>query len=135
MNIKNKTVIMINLLRIAVIVTSLAMAGTVMVLAQDEEEEEIQAMPRDDQAAPSGKLKPKPVIKKTPSVEATPIETPGKQAPVIKKTPSVEATPIEILGKQPPVIKKTPSVTMPSEPTTESGPPQVAPPPPRGTAR
>ena len=135
MGIKNETPIMINLLRIAIIITSLAMTGAVMVLAQGEEEEEIQAMPRDDQAAPSGKLTPKPVIKKTPSVEAKPIETPGKQAPVIKKTPSVEATPIETLGKQAPVIKQRPSVTMPSEPTPESGPPQVAPPPPRGTTR
>jgi hypothetical protein len=79
-----------------IIAVSLALIGAPKAFAQQEDPEEpIQAMPK---------------VKTAPSVQATPIEIPGKGQPVIKKKPSVQATPIEIPGKGQPVIKKKPSV-------------------------
>jgi hypothetical protein len=65
----------------------LFLVGAPVAFAQEDpgEEDPIQAMPR---------------VKTVPSVQATPIEIPGKGQPVMKKKPSVQATPIEIPGKK-----------------------------------
>ena len=82
---------------LTIITMLLFLVGAPVAFAQEDPDEEdpIQAMPR---------------VKTVPSVQATPIEIPGKGQPVMKKKPSVQATPIEIPGKGQPVMKKKPSV-------------------------
>ena len=72
---------------LTIITMLLFLVGAPVAFAQEDpgEEDPIQAMPR---------------VKTVPSVQATPIEIPGKGQPVMKKKPSVQATPIEIPGKK-----------------------------------
>ena len=97
---------------LAVTVVSLALAAAPRAFTQEDpdEEEPVQAMPKEGVVSPSSrKGTPPPRLKTMPSVKATPIEIPGKSEPVIKTKPSVGATPIEIPGRgQPPPAQMKP---------------------------
>jgi hypothetical protein len=106
-----KSAILRKLLTIIVVSLALVAAREAFSQVDPDEEEPVQAMPKEgDVSPPSLKGAPPPKVKTMPSVKATPIEIPDKSKPVIKTKPSVGATPIEIPDKSKPVIKTKPSV-------------------------